>query len=250
MISDKEFSNGFADFWTRSLPYLTLQLFAELNAKGNVRLKGRRNWIKPMDALNDSSTNDIVSEAAFELFSIALNQGFAVQDIAQDKNQFDNIILRAIERTDNQRLKRGKASQKVEDVPASEAIQLAIRLDHYFSNHPSERPIAIQPLFKGCGILDTCFGDILTPGHLYELKMVDRNLRSTDIRQVLTYCTLNHFSGQYDISNAVILNPRRGSEYTFNIEELVSRTSGKTAPELFQEIMEFLLDLESKHQDR
>ena len=248
MISEKEFSSGFQDFWNKCLPFLTPQMFAELNATGNMRSKGRRNWIKPLNTSDDNSTNDVVSEAAFELFAKSLESGVGVETLALDDNFLENVVARALGRTASQRLRKGVVLQTAVTPPIIQVVGLADRLESYFRNHPKERPIVVQPQFKGCGVLDSCFGDLITPGHLYELKMGDRNLRSSDIKQALTYCTLNYFSCQYEFANIVILNPRRGSEYTFDIEELASWISGRTAAELFHDIREFLYGLETLHQ--
>ena len=129
----------------------------------------------------------------------------------------------------------------------AEAIDLAMRLQTYFEDYPIET-IVIQPRFKGCGILDSCYGDILARKSLCEVKMVDRNLRSADMRQVLAYCALNYRSSQYEIDSVTILNPRRGLEFSFVVEELAERASGKNASELFHHITTFLSDFEAVHQ--
>lgn len=77
--------------------------------------------------------------------------------------------------------------------------------------------------------------------------MVDRNLRSTDLRQVLIYCALNYYSQQYDIQAVSIVNPRRGVEYAFRLDKLTERIANKTPPELFHMMTEFLLNFESTH---
>jgi hypothetical protein len=89
---------------------------------------------------------------------------------------------------------------------------------------------------------------LVLAGHtLYELKMVDRNLRSIDLRQVMIYAALNHESEQFDIANISILNPRRGLEYALNLEEFADHVARQTAAELCHKITNFLQDFESIH---
>jgi hypothetical protein len=121
-----------------------------------------------------------------------------------------------------------------------------MRLESYFDDY-SPNSILIQPRFRGCGILDSCYGDILGKKCLFELKMADRNLRSADVRQLLTYCALNHHSSQYEIESLAILNPRRGLEFAFQVEDLAQRASRKNASELFHGITSFLSDFERVH---
>jgi hypothetical protein len=131
--------------------------------------------------------------------------------------------------------------------PTDEAIELAIRLEDFFAAEPSADTILIQPPFKGCGIIDSCYGDVLQGDHLFELKMVDRNLRSIDLRQVLVYCALNHNSQQYLIKTVSVLNPRRALEYRFDLNELVLQIANKTPAELFHQITDFAYNFESLH---
>jgi hypothetical protein len=75
--------------------------------------------------------------------------------------------------------------------------------------------------------------------------MADRNLRSIDLRQVLIYAALNHESEQYDIANISVLNPRRGLEYSFTLEEFADRVARQPSSELCHKIANSLQDFES-----
>ena len=99
--------------------------------------------------------------------------------------------------------------------------------------------------FKGCGILDSCYGDLFVGSCLYEVKCVERNLRSIDIRQVLTYCALNYQSQQITIDEVSIVNPRRGIAFRYGVEALAQQVSGKNSAELFHQIGDFLMNFET-----
>lgn len=246
MISEKTFSNGFSGFWAESLPFLTPQAIAELNLSGTAMNDGRRDWMKPMASSSDNSNNDVIAETAFGLFAESLRGGKTVAELCEHSEVIQRIEDSAKGRIFGLR-REGITSPARWHLNTNEAINLATRLEIYFENHRLES-IVIQPRFKGCGILDSCYGDILAKKTLCELKMVDRNLRSADIRQVLAYCALNYRSSQYEIDSVTILNPRRGLEFSFNVEELAERASGKTASELFHQITTFLADFETIHQ--
>lgn len=246
MISEKTFSAEFSGFWAECLPFLTPQAIAELNLSGTVVGHSRREWMKPLSASEDSSNNDIIAETAFGLFAESLTKKVSVQKISNDKTALREITKSAKARVlDLRREIAGKPQTTFPNI--NEAITLASRLEAYFRGF-SKKSITVQPRFRGCGIVNSCYGDLLAKGKLIELKMVDRNLRSADIRQLLVYCALNHHSSQYKIDSVVILNPRRGLEFSFDVEEIADRASGKTSAELFHEITTFISDFETLHQ--
>jgi hypothetical protein len=120
-------------------------------------------------------------------------------------------------------------------------------MEDFFAGRPKERPIVMQPRFRGCGILDSCYGDILAGSCLYESKMVDRNLRSADLRQLLIYCALNYRSHQYNIDRVAVLNVRRATVYEFAVDSLARRAARKSAPKVFHQIADFVSTFETLH---
>ena len=246
MISEKAFANEFSGFWSEALPFLTPQVIAELNLSGTAMGDGRRQWVKPLIGSGDNSNNDVIAETSFGLFAESLKSGRPVAELCEESDLIQRVKESAIGRILGLR-REGLPRTHRAHPNTEEAVALAKRLEVYFEYCPVES-ICIQPRFRGCGILDSCNGDILAEKNLIELKMVDRNLRSADIRQVLVYCALNHRSLQYEIDRVTILNPRRGLEFAFGVEELTERKSGKTSSELFHQISTFLADFETVHQ--
>ena len=142
---------------------------------------------------------------AFGIFAAARKEGKDVVTIATDTELLKDVGDSAIRRISVLRQRRSTTKQVLMS-PIEEAIELAKRLEDCFANLPGEAVI-IQPRFRGCGVLDSCYGDLLASQCLYEVKMVDRNLRGMDLRQVLVYCALNYRSQQYIINSVSILNP-------------------------------------------
>lgn len=97
-------------------------------------------------------------------------------------------------------------------------------------------PTITRPLFSGCGYIDTSEGDVVSGTCLFEVKAVDRPFRSLDIRQLITYCALNHMSGDFELEAIGIINPRRGLYFEASIEDVTHETSGLPAQELFDTI--------------
>src|SRR5579864_8207330 len=57
--------------------------------------------------------------------------------------------------------------------------------------NPDNLPVVKSPVFRGCGFVDECTGDLIIGNQLVEVKAGDRSFRATDIRQLLVYCALN-----------------------------------------------------------
>jgi hypothetical protein len=247
MISEKEFASGFTGFWGDCLPFLAPPLIAELNLSGVLLTESGRDWVKPLGASRDTSRNDVIAEMAFGLFVAALQESTPVAALVTNAVRIKEVADAAVDRIQGLRRRSTEEPQKI-PIPATEAFALAYRLEEYFEGRVPAEHITIQPRFKGCGILNSCYGDLFASKCLYELKCVDRNLRSVDLRQVLVYCALNYGSQQFDIAEVTILNPRRGIEFRFVVEDLASRVSGKTSAELFHQIRDFLSNFEVMHQ--
>lgn len=103
------------------------------------------------------------------------------------------------------------------------------------------------PPFKGCGILDSCNGDLLVGEELIEIKAGDRSFRARDVRQLLTYCALNHSSHEYALTKVGCANPRRGTKFSIDIETLCIEVSSKPAPELLAEVVYFCSSGDMSH---
>lgn len=97
--------------------------------------------------------------------------------------------------------------------------------------------VTFEPNFAGCGFLNPCVGDILIRDELYEVKAGDRRFRSTDLRQLLTYCALNYAAGSYSIAKAGCVNPRRGTYFVLELDAIAHEMAGKSSTELFSEII-------------
>jgi len=93
-------------------------------------------------------------------------------------------------------------------------------------------------MYPGCGYIDESEGDVICGKTIYEVKTVDRRLRSVDIRQVITYAALNFISKKYEVENVGIFNPRRALFFEASLESVCSEISGRPAQELLADIVE------------
>jgi hypothetical protein len=97
--------------------------------------------------------------------------------------------------------------------------------------------VTFEPNFAGCGFLNPCVGDVLIGQELYEVKAGNRQFRSTDLRQLMTYCALNYAAGTHAITKAGCINPRRGTYFVLDLDAIAHEMAGKSSSELFSDII-------------
>ena len=139
----------------------------------------------------------------------------------------------------------GVSAGEVGLAEANDALRLARNLYRYFVDRAKSEPIIVFPPIAGCGLIDACEGDVIVGRRLYEVKAVDRNYRAIEVRQLLTYCALNHVSGESHLDGVGLLNPRRGTCVELDLDELCRDVSGESPAALFSEIVEFATSAET-----
>ncbi|MBA4109365.1 MAG: hypothetical protein C0487_07215 [Leptothrix sp. (in: Bacteria)] len=101
----------------------------------------------------------------------------------------------------------------------------------------------VDPRFDGCGFVDQCYGDIIIGQRLVEIKSGERTFGVSDLRQLLVYCTLNHYSrAPVQIDSIEIFNPRMGACFSEKLETVSLRLSALNSHELFAEIQKYISD--------
>jgi hypothetical protein len=110
-------------------------------------------------------------------------------------------------------------------------------LRQFFAHASRQTAIEVEPKFPGCGIIDTCFGDVRCGEALYEIKAGDRNFRSVDIRQLLVYAALGKSAGLAPLRQLGLFNPRTGLSFCMNLDDLCLEVSGISSEELLAELI-------------
>ena len=229
MITEKKLVSGFSSLWETLMPM------------GEAAVR-RINLIKNKDDERIASVvqpdrRAIVNEVGFRLLCKSIVDERLI-DLDYD-DCVDSVCLVVME---YMRYLKGNEDTIVplDTVEKGEAVEIAKRL--FWSLHYRERdkPFVAFPSFKGCGVLRNCVGDVQADDTLYEVKSGDRMFRQGDIRQLIIYCALNYASHENVINNVGLINPRRGFFCKINLNELVYSISGKTAPIMFSELIEFL----------
>lgn len=93
-----------------------------------------------------------------------------------------------------------------------------------------------DPLFRGCGILSECRGDILADDLLIEVKAGDRGFRAVDLRQILVYSALAREAGDVRIKRICLMNPRWGVSWSATLDDAATSCGASSSAELLEEI--------------
>jgi hypothetical protein len=92
----------------------------------------------------------------------------------------------------------------------------------------------------GCGIVNSCEGDVQVGESLYEVKAGDRGFRVSDIRQLLIYAALAYSSDNLSFTKIGLFNPRTGMAWTKSIDEVCIAISGTKANDVLPRVVEHM----------
>jgi hypothetical protein len=227
MISERKFSNSFSSFWNELLP--TADYFVR-----HMNLSLVDEYCLPIESVFDTDRDRraIINELSFRLF-MELAKGKEISN--NDKMELSVKVSHYIQKL----APDINIDQPISKGELSEAESLASSLASYFSDLEI-RNLQFWPLFRGCGRIHACKGDIISNDKLIEVKAGDRNFRITDIRQIITYLSLNSISKQYDIENIALVNPRKGFSFETTVEVLIDGCSRRKPVDVFGDIIDFL----------
>jgi hypothetical protein len=196
--------------------------------KLNLRLYGRE--FPSMSSSVAPSRRGFVNEVAFQLFvATRTNPSVSPETEANATSAARQLIL-------------GKNSSSTDTSPLNveemlDAKEQLTRLKIFFANKRGGAALELMPAFAGCGIVDSCNGDVYFGTSLFEVKAGDRNFRSIDLRQLLTYAALNYAQSKRRIEEIGLFNPRVGISFSMGIDELCLEVSGHPASHTLSEII-------------
>lgn len=224
MIDASTFATRHNAFWSDQTP--TSELFVR-----RLNLEHVQRWDLPMTTHVESSRAAYVAELAFSLFAARL--------IAPAEKEIRNIaVAQTIKRLVPVIEDTTTLQVPLNGIEESIVTEYEQRLARFFGSRLQK--IVARPNFEGCGYVDASEGDVICGNTLFEIKIVDRPFRGIDVRQLISYCALNHISKQYQIDLVGGFNPRRGVYFEMPIEKICFEISGKTRQALFDAIIHAL----------
>ncbi len=228
MITVTELSRNYASVWKRTFPFLS-----RIVRKSNLQKESFKDQI-----ISDvePSRRALVNEFGFRLF--AKMHELQISNIGNiDETTIENISEKTCKYIAG--LERSKSIDKPNEVERKEAILIANRTWQFFNDYIKHSNLVVSPEFTGCGMVSSCFGDVLSGDTLYEIKAGDREFRVSDLKQLFVYTTLNFANHDETIKYIALINPRLGDFVKMGIKESVEIASGKAAADAFYEIINF-----------
>ncbi|KID57492.1 hypothetical protein JF50_09860 [Pseudoalteromonas luteoviolacea] len=237
MISESTFSKKFTSFWNEILP----------NSKNYVRLinGGLLDPVyEPFDTAERKNNTALVNVLSFNMFRELCNKSQTIGQLSNssyfDSQNFENLL-------ENGMAYLSKFSYGAEcSLPLSvkEKEQASQLFRHMYIRYVANNSnVVIDPKFDGCGFINESFGDIISDHTLVEIKSGERRFSLTDIRQLLIYLVLNHYSKKpFQINYIELFNPRMGIAFTEDVESFCLNISALNSQELFAEVQKFIVD--------
>lgn len=228
MITVTELSRNYASVWKRTFPFIR-----KLVRKSNLQ---KETFEDQIVSDVEASRRALVNELGFRLFEKAHELQI---------NSIGNINESTIESISEKTckyiagLERSESIDKPNGVERNEAILIANRTWKFFNDYEKHSNLVISPEFTGCGMVSSCFGDVLSSDTLYEIKAGDREFRVSDLKQLLVYSTLNFANHDETIRYIALINPRLGNFVKLPINESVEMASGKDTVNAFYELINF-----------
>lgn len=242
MISERDISEKFSVIWKQNFPLLTSNFIRVFN---NTQIEDINNF--QIDSI-DGVRYDLVSEAGFNLAEIAVKNKVDTFDfIAINEN-----VSTLISRTAKSIWKSGKylpSDLEISNDEKNDIIKVANNILEFIDKINGD-VVLFRPKLKGYGFIPDLEGDLLVDETLYEVKTVNRNFKSSDMKQLFIYLALKQVSNEGAWKYGGLYNPKRGLYCRFNVKSLIYNLSGGATPnEVFENLLNGLtrdIEIDSK----
>jgi hypothetical protein len=242
MISERTFASSFSGFWAELLPLLTPSFVHMVDAGYRESLMDTAGAVlDPVPKSPETRDPAVVAEFAFFLARTAFSGGMGVEECfgqvaLRTRAEADARQVVATYQAGHERFQGGMNGAEL-----NEGLALARHYQAFLERRRGTGAVEFSPPIRGAGFLSACRGDLSAGDALFEVKTVERNLASKDIRQLVVYLALQHVTGERRWGRAGFMNPRNAVSYEFGVDDLVTRMSGgRPAPEVFRDLVDFV----------
>jgi hypothetical protein len=236
LISERIFARSFGGFWAELLPFLTPSFVHMVNDGLKRRLLDESyGHVPPVEVKATEDDPALVAEFAFCLARVAADNNVSVDHAVGESSLFTLARLSA-ERTIYSYEQEN--TTPLSAIGQDEGLALAHNYEAFFcQKHAS---VEFSPRIAGAGFISSCLADLSVGDTLYEVKTVNRNIASKDMRQLMVYLALQAATGNRRWNKAGFFNPRRAVYHEFVVDNLVSRMSGgRPSVEVFADLVGF-----------
>lgn len=237
MISEATFAKKFTSFWNEMLP----------NSKNYVRLINGgliEAVYEPFETADRKNNTALVNVLSFSMFRALSNKAHTLDELSS-KLFFDGKLFDALLQQSLHYLSRFSYGKDCElPLSSKEKIQISQLFRLLCVRYIADgQKTIVDPSFDGCGYINQSYGDLISNDRLVEIKSGERRFSVTDIRQVVIYLVLNHYSNNpKDLKYVELFNPRMGISFCEEIESFCKNISALSSQVLYSEIQKFIVD--------
>lgn len=186
MITERTLAKIFPSLWRNLFPFLTpnfMRTFNEAYVVGMKTEQGNSVSAIPMQA--DTNRSDLVAELAIHTTRLAMER-----DVSVERTYSDTELLQIAWRSSQALIDRYEGRKPtvefdLTDDEKFEACALACNFRELFVCLKED--IEFFPRIAGAGVIGECEADLAIGHTLFEIKTVNRNFQSKDLRQLLIY---------------------------------------------------------------
>ena len=199
-----------------------------------------KRYSAPLNSNVKSDRRSLVSETAYRLFLSLLELDIIERKKTTRKDE-ERLFAQALDST-FQFLNHFHTQKDLTSSEKNEVLSLCDRLLDFFIRYFEETSYVANPPFPGCGIIGTCYADLMAENTIFEIKTTNENFVAPDFRQVIVYLALNHLSNMYELGKVILVNPLRGVYFDIDAEDMIVSISGDNPLLLYYEIERFVTD--------
>jgi len=240
MISERSFASSFEGFWSELLPLLTptfVHMISEMYKEPLTDLFGIP--LKPIPKAADTASA-VMAEFAFYLVKSSIQNGITVRTAFGDEGLRSTAEMTAADAVRRYEGAFQYPSVKLKNDELAEGFMIAENYQRFFEHLPSVDLLEFEPIIPGAGFLQTCRADMSIGRALFEVKTVDRNLASKDIRQLIVYLALQSATGERRWTVGGFFNPRKAEYHEFAVDEVIAQISGgRSSSEVYHALIDF-----------
>ena len=179
MISERDISEKFTAIWKQNLPLMTPSFMRVFNLAQIKKIN--KNPIPNSEDIR----YDIVAETSFNLSEIATVEDKKIKKIIKDSKRLKKIVsetAKSIWTTGNYEKKDLKLKK-----PEVEEIEKICENTLEFIKITKKKKVEFKPKLKGYSFIPDLTADLSIDDTLYEIKTVNRNFKSSDLKQLFIY---------------------------------------------------------------
>ncbi len=241
MISERKFALSFTSFWNELLPLLTPSLVHVLNEVYKERLTDNLGFLLDPVESRANDGNAVIAEFAFYLTKSATEAGITVQAAYDDDRIRNNAVTTAALMVTYYGGAMPYPRTDLDNDELLEGFEIAQNYVRFFQQVSTKGAIQFLPPIPGAGFLKNCQADVAIGPALFEVKTVNRNFASKDIRQLIVYLALQAATGDRKWSLGGFFNPRKAQYLQFPIDEVLAQISGgRSSSEVYHSLIDFV----------